>query len=223
MQCSADFSKAISIIENLDEPWGIKDIESRHVYLNLAAKRYTNTPQKFSVEGKLDIEFPAAWHELYLDLITHDQDTISSNKSVRVLEIHCWNGNDNPVAYISTKTPIYDDVNKCMGILWDAKPAYSTNPILKSLNKSNYQISSEGNNLVTEKELEVTWLLTQGYSRKEISRIYNIPIRTVYSRIHSVFKRLDIHNIAQLREIYVEYGIDNYIPTAILKKGIYNL
>ncbi|WP_210769481.1 hypothetical protein [Candidatus Symbiopectobacterium sp. 'North America'] len=62
MCVAADFSKAISLIENLDEPWGIKDAESRHVYLNLAARRYTNTPKNFSVEGRHDIEFPTAWH-----------------------------------------------------------------------------------------------------------------------------------------------------------------
>ncbi|MBG6248420.1 MULTISPECIES: PAS domain-containing protein [Symbiopectobacterium] len=155
MCVAADFSRAISLIENLDEPWGIKDAESRHVYLNLAARRYTNTPKNFSVEGRHDIEFPTAWHELYLDLIKHDQDTMSSKKSVSVFEVHCWNGNDKPIAYISTKIPTYDDFNKCIGILWDAKPACCIHPILKSLNKSNYEITSTGIGLVTEKELEV--------------------------------------------------------------------
>lgn len=223
MHFAADYSNAISIIENLDEPWGIKDTESRHIYLNHAARRYTNTPVNFPVEGRKDIEFPTAWHELYLDLIKHDQDTMKSNKSISVLEVHCWNGNDLPIAYISTKVPIYDNNYNCIGVLWDAKPAHFSNPILKSLNKNSYQISSEGAGLITEKELEVGWLITHGYSRKEISRILNIPSRTVYYRIHSIFAKLDIYNIAQLRAIYINNGLDNYIPKTILKNGVYNL
>lgn len=117
MCVAADFSKAIFLIENLDEPWGIKDAESRHVYLNHAARRYTNTPKNFSVEGLYDIEFPTAWHELYFDLIKNDQDTMRSRKSTSVLEVHCWNGNHKPIASISTKIPLYDDVNKCIGVL----------------------------------------------------------------------------------------------------------
>ncbi|MBG6248419.1 MULTISPECIES: helix-turn-helix transcriptional regulator [Symbiopectobacterium] len=62
-----------------------------------------------------------------------------------------------------------------------------------------------------------------GYSRKEISRILNITSRTVNYRVHSVFDKLDIHNIAQLRAIYVDQDIGDFIPTAILKMGVYNL
>lgn len=37
MCVAAVFSRAISLIEHLDELWGIKDAESRRVYMNLVA------------------------------------------------------------------------------------------------------------------------------------------------------------------------------------------
>lgn len=95
--------------------------------------------------------------------------------------------------------------------------------MLKSLNNNNYQITSTGIGLVTEKEREVLWLLIHGYSRKEISRILNLSTRTVNYRVHSVFDKLDIYNIAQLRAIYVDQEIDGFIPAAILNMGVYNL
>ncbi|QZN94230.1 helix-turn-helix transcriptional regulator [Symbiopectobacterium purcellii] len=95
--------------------------------------------------------------------------------------------------------------------------------MLKSLNNDNYQITSAGIGLVTEKELEVVWLLIHGYSPKEVSRILNLSTRTVNHSVHSVFDKIDIHNIAQLRAIYVDQDMDNFIPAAILKMGVYNL
>jgi hypothetical protein len=34
----------IAMMEHLSEPWGIKDLASRHLYMNRAAYLYTNTP-----------------------------------------------------------------------------------------------------------------------------------------------------------------------------------
>jgi [ribosomal protein S5]-alanine N-acetyltransferase len=31
-----------------------------HIYMNMAAQTYTNTPENFDIEGRLDSEFPAA-------------------------------------------------------------------------------------------------------------------------------------------------------------------
>ena len=38
------FKGLIAMMEHLSEPWGIKDLHSRHVYMNQAAYLYTNTP-----------------------------------------------------------------------------------------------------------------------------------------------------------------------------------
>lgn len=38
------FKGLIAMMEHLSEPWGIKDLHSRHVYMNQAAYLYTNIP-----------------------------------------------------------------------------------------------------------------------------------------------------------------------------------
>lgn len=63
------FKGLIAMMEHLSEPWGIKDRQSRHIYMNKAAYLYTNTPLDFDIEGKLDNEFPAHWAEFSPEFI----------------------------------------------------------------------------------------------------------------------------------------------------------
>lgn len=117
MTSAYEFDNIIALIEKLHEPWGIKYVDSRHVYLNKHARIYTNTPENFSFEGCFDSEFPAEWHCLHDDLVRHDQETMKKQCSTSVLEIHCWNGSTKPLPYISEKTPIINNNNVCIGVL----------------------------------------------------------------------------------------------------------
>ena len=220
MRVTNGFDHAIALIENLNEPWGIKDTESRHVYMNPLARIYTNTPDNFIVEGKLDVEFPAQWHELHDDLIKHDQLTMSKKRSVSVLEIHHWNGCSTPSPYISDKIPLYDNHGTCIGIIWNAKPASVVNPILAIFKKNTPPVFTHAIEDITEKEHEVIWLIIQGYTRTEISDILHISSSTVKSRLHSVFQKKSIFNIKQLRELYVHDEMDSHIPASILSNGL---
>lgn len=215
------FDNAIALIEKLNEPWGIKDAESRHVYLNPHARKFTNTPNDFSYEGKFDVEFPASWHELHDDLIKHDQKAMIKKSSVSVLEVHFWNGNSKPTPYISNKVPIYAGDNNCIGIMWNAKPASIINPIVNLFKVDSCKVLTYGIDEITEKEHEVIYLLIQGYTRKEVSRILNVSSRTVNFRLHSVYQKKSIYNMKQLRDFYIENGYKDYIPSSILRNGVH--
>lgn len=52
------FKGLIAMMEHLSEPWGIKDLHSRHVYMNQAAYLYTNIPLNFDIEGKGTMNSP---------------------------------------------------------------------------------------------------------------------------------------------------------------------
>src|SRR6185437_11273574 len=76
----------IAMMEHLSEPWGIKDLASRHLYMNRAAYLYTNTPLNFDIAGKRDDEFPADWAESAADFVEHDKMTEISRDRVAVIE-----------------------------------------------------------------------------------------------------------------------------------------
>ena len=125
-----DINALIFMMEGLDEPWGMKDVASRHIYMNAAALIYTNTPPNFAIEGKLDAEFPVSWSELHEALKQHDLLTQNSARRVAVIETHCWNGASSMSPYISEKTPIYDKHKQCIGIMWkaDSTPKCNAKP-----------------------------------------------------------------------------------------------
>lgn len=111
----------IMIIENLDEPWGIKSINSEHIYMNNSARIFTNTPKNFSIEGKMDEAFPTTWSELFHELKEHDELTKIESSTTRVIEIDYSNGSSTLIPYISEKIPLLNKDKECIGILWNAK------------------------------------------------------------------------------------------------------
>ncbi|GAB7194805.1 hypothetical protein OS31_16020 [Dickeya oryzae] len=102
----------ITLLEGLNEPWGIKDLASRHIYMNRAARLYTVTPEKFDIEGRLDEEFPASWAELSDDFIEHDKRTENSEQRVSVIETDYWYGRNELTPFVSEKIPIFDSDKK---------------------------------------------------------------------------------------------------------------
>ena len=112
------FKGLISMMEHLSEPWGIKDRQSRHIYMNKAAYLYTNTPLDFDIEGKLDNEFPAHWAEFSPEFIEHDKRTEESQDRVTVIETHYWYGKDFLMPFISEKLPIYNDKKELIEMIY---------------------------------------------------------------------------------------------------------
>lgn len=216
------FEYAIANINRLNEPWGIKDIQSNHIFMNKAARKFTDTPSNFSVENKKDEEFPADWNELAEELIQHDQQTIKANQSVSVIEVHKWNGEDTQSPFISTKKPIYNLDGSCAGILWNAKPVSLTNPILKGITgKCRMVIISNIDEYMTRREQDVIFLIMNGYTRKETAKILNITTRTVERRLYNSMEKESFSNLSQLRDFYIDNTHLFKIPDSIIKKGIH--
>lgn len=108
------------MIENIDELWGIKSINSWHIYMNNSARLFTNS-QKFFIEGKMDEAFPSTWNELFHKFKEHDELTKIESSTTRVIEIDYWNGSSTLILYISEKIPLLNKDKECIGVLWNAK------------------------------------------------------------------------------------------------------
>ncbi|WP_411705933.1 helix-turn-helix transcriptional regulator [Edaphovirga cremea] len=215
------FKGLIAMMEHLSEPWGIKDLDSRHIYMNEASYLYTNTPLNFEVEGKLDDEFPAHWNEFASDLIEHDKRTEVSQSRVTVIETHYWYGKDSLTPFISEKLPIYNDRKEVIGVMWNAKPFNTLSP-LKYINQQKPSILSTeiNNDTFTKAELDVIFLMLQRLSVKEIAKIYNISSKTIENRIYNIYQKSDVHSLQQFEEFCKFAHLDNYIPDRLLAKGI---
>lgn len=215
------FKGLIAMMEHLSEPWGIKDLHSRHIYMNQAAYLYTNTPLDFDIEGKRDDEFPAHWAELSSEFIEHDKRTEESQDRITVIETHYWYGKEFLMPYISEKLPIFNDKKELIGVMWNAKPLNSLSP-LKYINQQKPSVlTTEINNTTfTRSELDVIFLMLQRRSVKEIAKIYNISTKTIENRIYTIYQKSDVHTQQQFEEFCKVAHLDNYIPDRLVAKGI---
>ncbi|MEJ4045562.1 helix-turn-helix transcriptional regulator [Erwinia sp. SLM-02] len=217
----SNLSALIAMMEHLAEPWGIKDSESRHLYMNDMAYRYTSTPKEFAVEGKLDSEFPAAWAECEDELIEHDRRTEASHGRVAVIETHYWFGQDSLTPYVSEKIPLYGDGGVFIGVAWNARLLDTLSPLKYITQQKPGVLTTEvSTDLFTRSELDTLFLLLQRLSTKEIARIYNLSHRTVENRIYSIYQKAGVHTLNQFEEYCRHAGLDNFIPDRLIEKGI---
>jgi len=215
------FTGLIAMMEHLTEPWGIKDRESRHIYMNKAARLYTNTPVNFDIAGKMDAEFPANWAECADDLQEHDRRTEASRIQTAVIETHYWFGKDYLTPWVSEKLPIYNLNGDYTGVIWNAKPLNSLSPHKYiSRQKPSILTTDIATDLFTQSELDIIFFMLQRLSVKEIAKIYNISPKTIQNRIYNIYQKADVHSLAQFEEYCRHAQIDSYIPSRLLKKGI---
>ncbi|CDL82893.1 helix-turn-helix transcriptional regulator [Xenorhabdus szentirmaii] len=211
----------IAMMEHLSEPWGIKDLNSRHIYMNKAAFLYTNTPVKFDIDGKLDHEFPADWAELAEDLTEHDKRTEKSQDRVSVIETHYWYGKNFLTPFISEKFPVYNNEKQCIWIVWNAKPLNTLSP-LQYINQQKPSILTTeiDTKLFTKAEMDIIFFILHRFSNKEIAKIYNVSHKTIENRIYNMYQKADVHSYQQFEEFCRHLQLDNYIPERLIEKGI---
>lgn len=211
----------ITMMEHLNEPWGIKDLSSRHIYMNKAAYLYTNTPLNFDIAGKLDAEFPADWTEFSPALQEHDRKTEGTRDRVAVIETHFWYGSDSLVPFVSEKLPIYNDKEELVGTMWNARPLDSFSP-LKYINQQKPSILTTEASIetFTQSELDIIFLMLQRYTNKEIARLYNVSNKTIENRIYNIYQKADVHTLQQFEEYCKLVNLDSYIPIRLIEKGI---
>ncbi|QTF06997.1 helix-turn-helix transcriptional regulator [Brenneria izadpanahii] len=211
----------ITMMECLNEPWGIKDLESRHVYMNKAAYLYTNTPLHFSIEGRFDNEFPASWAELSDDFQEHDRRTENSKKCVAVIETHYWYGKKNLTPFISEKIPLFNEDKVCIGTIWNARPFNTLSPLIYINQKKPTTLSTElTTEIFTQSELDIIFLILQRLSNKEIAKKMNISHKTIENRIYNMYQKAGVHSLNQFEEFCHHLGLDNYVPNSLIEKGI---
>ncbi|WP_315708312.1 helix-turn-helix transcriptional regulator [Brenneria uluponensis] len=214
-------SNLITLLEGLNEPWGIKDLESRHIYMNKAAYLYTNTPRHFDIEGRFDEEFPAEWAELSDDFKEHDRRTEKSKKRVAIIETHYWYGKKTLTPFISEKIPIFDNDKKCIGTLWNSKQLDTLSPLIYINKEKPTTLKTElTTTIFTKSEFDIIFWMLQRFSSKQIAQKINVSHKTIENRIYNMYQKAGVHSLHQFEEFCYHLGLNNYIPDSLISKGV---
>ncbi|WP_049633921.1 PAS domain-containing protein [Yersinia aldovae] len=210
------FGSLISFMENNDEPWGVKDCESRFMYANKATLKYSQLPLNFDIEGRLDNECPAQWAEFAPDLQKQDRAVETDKKRVAMIQT-CLFGQEHTLC---EKFPLFDNEKKCIGTIFHVTK-FNFISICDLFNKTPppVLIMKPPTNDFTKKELEVIFFLLQSLNAKEIGRKLNLSNRTIANKLQSIYGKANVNSKSAFKEYCKAEGFNRYIPEWLIKAG----
>lgn len=204
--------------------WFIKDLDSRYVFMNEPSLKFMRCPKGYDVRGKLEseVKLPSSM-EYWPEFVALDRKTIESRKIVTNIDMHYYGENniDTPVAHLCQRTPLYDGENNCLGIVCHGVPIDSP-ALLYYMNKLNrttaqFDVPSE---IFTPKEMEIIFWARQKLAAKDIARRLNLSYRTIENRLRIIYQKIGVHSLSELIDYCYAAGLDNYIPSNFIRKGV---
>lgn len=203
----------IHTMEKLHEPCGAKDLQSRFVYANPAYYRLLDLPRGFDISGRTDDELPAPTSEFAPEFQAHDRLVEMLEQRKSSLEIHEFGHEKRLSAYFFDKTPMYNDDGLVTGTYFYGRLAehlslrfYSTGGKPESL------ILTAPDNIFTDKEWELIFLLRQHYPLRECSSILGINLSAVSARLGRIYDKLGVRTVNSLIEYIRCNNWHTYVP-----------
>ncbi|CRL46921.1 Bacterial regulatory proteins, luxR family (plasmid) [Sodalis glossinidius str. 'morsitans'] len=211
----------ISFMEKSKTPWGIKDRESRFIYMNSAALHFGNLPKNFNPEGLFDSDFPAEWSELSTQFIEHDRLAEKTGDHIEIIQTHYFYGSKTLEPYLCEKFPIYNEIGECIGTANFSKKLKTASRLDLINNVSPSVIfTTPPNNMFTQKELEIIFFSINRLTAKEIAKRFNISHRTIENRLQVIYNKAGVNSVNGLTEFCISCGLNQYVPPNLLHKEI---
>lgn len=214
--------RLIHFAEHSSEMWMAKDTGSHFLYANRTSRELLRLPYGFEIEGLLDSEIPAPTAEFEKEFQIHDRLVEATQEVKRSLEIHPLGKGQVLSAYFFEKFPLFSGNNEVAGTILHGYPA----PHLR-FNRDEIHagvfIFGAPNDTLSKKEWDFVYFAIRGHSTKEIARLSGVSPHTISSRQESVFDKLGIDTLAQLKQMAIAKGWDSHLPTDLLRNRIIKL
>ncbi|XBS70884.1 LuxR C-terminal-related transcriptional regulator [Acerihabitans sp. KWT182] len=206
-----------SMLDQYEFPYGIKDLDSRYVYVNMAAVSLFGLKRKSDVIGKLDIEVKSKLTEiddLGLEFIRQDRKVTEHESKLATLEIH-------PVAvdypYIVNKIPFYNDDKDCVGLCLFSRnlEVYSLNDFVKG-HMPGSLLLNKPDNFFTERNCELMFFRLQGLTNKETAARLNLSPRTIENYMQTLYEKAGVNHFDDFLDFCVSKEYHRYLPKRFL-------
>lgn len=203
----------ISLLDQFPSPYGVKDLDSRYVYVNDAALSLFGLKSRSEVIGKLDIEIKSKLTEFDdsgFEFIRQDKLVTDSESKLSTLEIH-------PIAvdypYIVNKIPFYNDANDCVGICLFSRnlEVYSLNDFVKG-NMPGSLLLNKPDHFFTERNCEIMFFRLQGLTNRETAERINLSPRTVEHYMQMLYEKVGVNHFDDFKNFCVARDYHRYLP-----------
>ncbi|MFZ1180630.1 MAG: PAS domain-containing protein [Herbaspirillum sp.] len=195
--------------------WTAKDTNSRCLYASRASREMLRLPPDFEIEGLLEDELPHPIAEFAKEFQAQDRLVEVTKEMKQSLEIHPFGKDQVLSAYFFEKHPFFNENDEVIGTILHGYPALNLRLDRDRIDAGGI-IFGAPNDTLSKKEWDFVYFVMHGYSVKEMARLSGVSPGTIASRQNSVFNKLGIDTLAQLKQMAVANGWDNYLPTNLL-------
>lgn len=211
--------QAMHFFTKSEEPWGVKDTQSRYIYANPAYFNFleiqSNEEKSITIYG--DKAIPAL-ASLASRLIAHDQKVMQTGQ--RLEAIGTLLIGDNYRSFIFEKFPFFAENGTIVGTIFHLKP-FERLSMGYFLDKPFYGEATfiPPTDIFTKREWDVFFLLFRGQHRAQISDFLGISEYSVRNIISRLFLRTGVSSKEMLLELGLNRGWHLYVPPRFISIG----
>ncbi|ATW29116.1 helix-turn-helix transcriptional regulator [Candidatus Williamhamiltonella defendens] len=210
----------VMLWETSQEPWGVKDVDSKYIYANRAYYRLLNiNPATFCIVGHLDDQLPSPIADFAPHFQQHDRQTMQRQDRLCSIEIHPYEPDQLMRPYYFDKYPLYEAHSRlCIGTIFHARKVEEILLKKRLLQdaKPGYFLFYPPENIFTEKELEVIFCVLQNMSSKLIALHLGLSHRTVENKLQVIYEKAGTHSLSQFNDYCRDKGYHHYFPQKLL-------
>ncbi len=207
----------ITLFDQMKDPYCIKNLESRYVYVNKAAMDVYGVDKISDMVGKKEDEISSKlveYNNTAEEFMRQDKMVCNTDCSMSSLEIHP-EAVDYP--FITNKIPFRDAHNKCIGVLAYVKKleVYSLSDYVKG-NMPGSLLLNKPDDFFTERQCEIMFYRLQGLKVKEVAKRLNLTENTINNYMQTLYDKAGVNNLTEFKEFCEMREYHRYLPKRFL-------
>ncbi|MCA6219620.1 helix-turn-helix transcriptional regulator [Photorhabdus antumapuensis] len=208
----------INMWDKSHESWFVKDKNLRFIYANKVFIKLSKLPEDFDVMGYTAKELPTPFHYLAHLFEKHDCKVLQSMQRISSIGAHLQSDSQQLKPYFCEKYPLMDENDQCIGIICHIREInhFSVHHYIRNDTTMSVKLRPP-NNILTEKEWIVIFLFCRGISNRGIANEMKISCRTLQGHFQSIYEKLSIGSIIELKLFCGKNNYDLYIPPKYFK------
>lgn len=208
-----------STLNQLHDPYVIKDLNSRYIYANHAVAKLfgLRSPDHMLAKQENEIESRLTENKNIVDeWQNQDRLVVQSKKLFTMLEIHPQQ-TDKP--YIIRKLPFFDDYDQCIGIVMYSRSIenFNLNKYIK-INAPSSLLLNKPDEFFSEPECEFVFLKLQRMSNKEIATVLQLSYAAVDEQIGKIYEKCDVTHTDDFIEFCERRNYHRYLPESFIQQ-----
>lgn len=206
-------------LDQLHDPYVIKDLESRFIYANHSVAKLfgLRSPRHMLDKQENEIQSPLTESPTIVDeWQQQDRRVMQSKKHISMLEIH---PKQLEYPYIIRKLPFYNEKDECIGVVMYSRNLECFN--LKKyirINTPSSLLLNKPDDFFTEEECEVVFLKLQRMTSKEIGHILQLSPVAVDERLALLYKKTNVNHSDDFSAFCHQRNYHRYLPASFIQQ-----